>query len=541
MLDIMEIITVSSLDKIFPDGGVNIPQNSGVMLKNERYNFQVAVKEEKFSQIYGTRLVVAGDISEFVTVRVVKCVPAVLTMYVDSDDYVIFSRGKDGGIYPDILAEEKTADIPQNKRVAFWLTVHDKNGLPVGKHELELTLLGENGETLAQTQYSLEVLDACVPETDFPVTHWFHYDAIANYYNLTPWSDEYYEKFDSFLEHYVSHGSNMLYVPLFTPPLDTKIGGERLDVQLIEVERKNGNYKFNLKKLEKFIDFALSRGIKYFEMCHLATQWGAAHCPKIMATTENGYERIFGWDTSSTGEEYLRFLRECLTQVDSLLKKKNLTGKTYFHISDEPTKDNIARYKEVYDAIRPIISGYKLMDAVSDAGRDIIDVPVVSTTHLDGKCADNEFAYYCCSNRKNNLSNRFLNMPSARNRVFGYQLWLNEAKGFLHWGFNFYNTALSTRAVDPFYETDGDGHFPAGDPFCVYPGKCGAWDSLRLEVFFDALQDRAVLCALEKKLGRERVEKFLADGGISGWTDYPHSAEALTETAAKIRRMLAEV
>ncbi len=536
----MNIVTASSLDKIFPDGGVSLPEKSGVMLKNERYNFQVAVKEEKFSQIYGARLIVKGDISEFVTVRVIKCVPAVLTMYVDSDDYVIFPRGKDSGVYPDVLAEEPIVDIPQNKWVAFWLTVHNKNGLPVGKHELKIELVGEKGETLAETEYLLEVLDAIIPETDFPVTHWFHYDAIANYYGVKPWSNEYYNIFGSFLAHYVGRGSNMLYVPLFTPPLDTKIGGERLDVQLVGIERKNGKYKFDLKKLEKFIDFALSYGIKYFEMCHLATQWGAAHCPKIMATTENGYERIFGWDTSSTGEEYLRFLRECLTQVDGLLKKKNLTQKTYFHISDEPNKDNIARYKEVYEAIRPIINGYKLMDAVSDAGRDIIDVPVVSTTHLSGKCADNEFAYYCCSNRTKNLSNRFLNMPSARNRIFGCQLWLNEAKGFLHWGFNFYNTALSTRAVNPFCETDGNGHFPAGDPFSVYPAENGAWDSLRLEVFNDALQDRAILCALEKKFGREKIEKLLADNEISGWTDYPHSAVRLTETTEKIRKIFAE-
>ncbi len=536
----MKIETVGSLDKIFPDGGVSLPEKSGVMLKNERYNFQVAVKNEERYRFYGVKLAVSGDLAESVTVRAVDLVPAVVTTYPDADDYVIFPLGKDSGLYPDVLREEDTTNLPACKWSAFWITVHNKNGLPVGKHELKIELVGENGETLAETEYSLEVLDAIMPETDFPVTHWVHYDAIANYYGVKPWSNEYYNIFGSFLAHYVGRGSNMLYVPLFTPPLDTKIGGERLDVQLVGIERKNGKYKFDLKKLEKFIDFALSYGIKYFEMCHLATQWGAAHCPKIMADTENGYERIFGWDTSSTSEEYLRFLRECLTQADGLLKRKNLTQKTYFHISDEPNKDNIARYKEVYDAIRPIIKDYKLMDAVSDAGRDIIDIPVVSTTHLSGKCADNEFAYYCCTSCRNYLANRFLNMPSARNRVLGSQLWLNKANGFLHWGFNFYNDGLSHKSIDPFSCTDAGEHFPAGDSFVVYPSKSGAWDSLRLEVFNDALQDRAILCALEKKLGRERTEKLLADNGISGWTDYPHSAEKLSDFTSHIRRLAAE-
>ena len=536
----MRMMTVSSLDKIFPDGGVNIPECGGVMLKNERYNFQVAVKNENAWRIYGTRLSVTGGLSEFVSVRAVDSVPATVTTYPAADGYVLFPLGKDSGLYPDVLRPENTTNIAPCKWTAFWLTVHNKDGLPVGKHNLKIELFGENNEVLGTTEYNLEVLDAEIPDSDFPVTHWVHYDAIANYYNIKPWSKEYYEKLGSFLKSYVSHGSNMLYVPLFTPPLDTKIGGERLDVQLIEIERKGGKYKFDLKKLEKFIDFALSYGIKYFEMCHLATQWGAAHCPKIMATTENSYERIFGWDTSSTGDEYLSFLRECLKEVDGLLRKKNLTQKTYFHISDEPNKDNIARYKEVYDAIRPIIKDYKLMDAVSDSGRDIIDIPVVSTTHLSGKCEKNEFAYYCCSSHMNCLANRFLNMPSQRNRVFGYQLWLNEANGFLHWGFNFYNDGLSHKSIDPFRNTDAGEHFPAGDSFIVYPGEDGAWDSLRSEVFYDALQDREVLCALEKKLGREKLEKYLADNGVSGWNNYPHSAQWQTETGAKIRRMLAE-
>lgn len=535
----MKILTASSLDKIFPDGEVSIPEKNGVMLKNERYNFQVVAREKQFCQIYGTRLVVTGDIADSITIRVVDYVPAVLTMYVDSDDYVIFPKGSDSGVYPDILRECAAVDIPQNKNVAFWVTVFNENGLSVGNHKLNVELRGENDETLAETEYEIEVIDAVLPKSGFPVTQWIHYDAIANYYNLEPWGDEYYEKLGSFLDAYVEHGGNMLYVPLFTPPLDTKIGGERLDVQLADVTYKGGKYYFDFAKLERFLDFALAHGIEYFEMCHLATQWGAAHCPKICANTQNGYKRIFGWDTSSTGENYVKFLRECLMGVDAILKSKGVADRTYFHISDEPNKDNIAQYKAVYDVVKPIISRYKLMDAVSDAGRDVIDVPVVSTTHLDGKCAGNEFVYYCCSNRRNNLSNRFLNMPSVRNRIFGMQLWLNEAKGFLHWGFNFYNTALSLHSVNPFCESDGNGHFPAGDPFVVYPGKCGALDSLRLEVFYAALQDRTALEALEKKVGRKRVEKILFDDGIAGWTDYPHSATVVIETAAKIRRMLA--
>lgn len=536
----MKIQSASSLDKIFPDGGVTLPESDGVMLKNERYHFQVAACNEAEWRVSGVSLRVAGDIADFCTVRAVGCVPAAFTSFAFADDYVIFPRGNDSRLYPDVLREGNYTDLPSGKWAAFWVTVHCKSGLPAGKHVLHLTLRGETGETLGQCDYTLEVLDAVLPQDDFPVTHWMHYDAIANYYRVKPWSKAYYAKLGSFIDRAVSHGINMLYVPLFTPPLDTYVGGERLDVQLVKVTKKGGKYTFDLSELETFLDFALRRGVQYFEMCHLATQWGAEHCPKVMATTENSYERIFGWDMSSTSEKYLLFLQQCLGAVDTLLREKGIADKCYFHISDEPNKDNIARYKEVYAAIRPIVKNYKLMDAVGEVGRDIIDVPVVATSHIEGKCGNNEFAYYCCSQCAEYLSNRFLNMPSERNRILGCQLWLNEAKGFLHWGFNFYNDGLSHRSIDPLAVTDAGGQFPAGDSFVVYPSENGALDSLRLEVFYDALQDRKLLCALERKYSRKKIERLLTDKGVRGWKTYPHSARWQIGLNRQLRKMLAE-
>lgn len=533
----MQILTASSLDKIFPDGGVTIPENAGVMLRNERFHFQVAVFNDAWDRICGASLIVTGALAEFVTVRAVDCIPALFTMYKDSDEFVIHSHGRDSGLYPDVLRPENKTDLPSQKWTAFWITIFHSDGIPKGKYSLKLTVVGEGG-ALGTADYMVEVLGAEITENDFPNTHWLHYDAIANFYGIKPWSDPYYDILGTFIDHAVAHGINMLYVPLFTPPLDTFVGGERLDVQLIHVRRTGDFYAFDLSELDKFLDFAVAHGVKYFEICHLATQWGAAACPKIMATTENGYERIFGWDTSSTSEKYLSFLRSCLTEVNALFKRKGIADCCYFHISDEPSSENIDNYRKVCSCIRPIIGDGKIIEASTGYGADLIDIPVLSTSHLYGTLEGNAFAYYCCASYKRHLANRFINMPSVRNRVLGLQLWLNKAKGFLHWGFNFYNDGLSHRALNPFTETDAGGHFPAGDSFVVYPGKKEAWDSLRLEVFYDALQDRAVCQALEKKHGRPQVEKWIHGEGVYGWDEYPHSPLWLTELSRKLRRLL---
>ncbi len=533
----MLIKTVSSLDKVFHDIGPKVFENEGLMLKNERFNFQVAAKCDVYGRCHA-KLIVSGDLAEFCTVRTVDFAPVVFSKYKESDSYYIFGD-EDARLYPDILRNENRATLTNGKWLTYWVTVHSEKGLPAGKHTIGLEIV-QNGDSLGTAEYTLEVLDVMLPKSDIIFTNWMHYDAIANYYKVEPWSDKFYEYLTSFIKTAVTHGMNMLYVPLFTPPLDTAIGGERLDVQLIKITRKKGKYTFDYSELERFITLAKSLGIEYFEMCHLATQWGAKNCPKITAVTENGYERIFGWDTSSTGEEYLSFLKECFTGLDKVLRKLGVNRNCYFHISDEPNADTIDRYRTVFNCIKPILKDYKIIEAMTHEGKDMIDVPVIATSHIDGELQPNEFTYYCCSSHNKFLSNRFLNMPSERTRILGYQLYMKKVNGSLQWGFNFYNDNLSMHAINPFLSTDAGGHFPAGDSFIVYPGDDGAWDSIRHEVFFDAFQDRMLLKLLESYIGREKCMEFLANEGVEGWSVYPHSAQWLIESNKKLKRMVAE-
>ncbi len=40
---------------------------------------------------------------------------------------------------------------------------------------------------------------------------------------------------------------------------------------------------------------------------------------------------------------------------------------------------------------------------------------------------------------------QIFSIPSQRNRVLGYQLYKYNVKGFLHWGYNFWNTQYSKK------------------------------------------------------------------------------------------------
>ena len=104
-----------------------------------------------------------------------------------------------------------------------------------------------------------------------------------------------------------------------------------------------------------------------------------------------------------------------------------------------------------------------------------------------------------------------MSMPSHRNRVLGLQLYMNGMEGFLHWGYNFYYSRHSEFSVDPYQVTDSMYAFPSGDPFSVYPYENGAIESLRCAVFYEGLQDRMLLKALEEKIGKEKVRNMVTE------------------------------
>ena len=161
----------------------------------------------------------------------------------------------------------------------------------------------ENEETSeqAQQEYS-KVAQWCCDGQEYRIVE------DGDYYKVEPFSEEHWKIVANFVKSAVRLGQNMLLTPIHTPPLDTYVGGERTTVQLIDVRLDNGEYSFNFDGLKRWIKMCLDCGIEYFEMAHLYSQWGATCAPKIMATVDGEYRRLFGWETPALGGEYGKYL-----------------------------------------------------------------------------------------------------------------------------------------------------------------------------------------------------------------------------------------
>ena len=101
--------------------------------------------------------------------------------------------------------------------------------------------------------------------------------------------------------------------------------------------------------------------------------------------------------------------------------------------------------------------------------------------------------------------------------MLGAQLFLNRAAGFLHWGFNFYNTQLSKATIDPYVTTDAGGAFPSGDSFIVYAKKEEVNPSLRLFTMREAIDDYYALKQMESVYGFAFCKQFLKKYGFEGY------------------------
>ncbi len=599
---VIQSVLASGLEKIFPAQAPAACRIPFTMLKNDTFSFQVALRPVNMPEaaagdalsspaVYpgdstGTdasipvRISVTSPIAAQVSLRRVDLMPSTLPVNDTRDGNFISDRP---GLYPDLLTplEDGTCSLPCDMWTAFWIEIETNENTSAGSFPVTIAVESDrdmlylnniSGQNADDTEHAellnvsdppcelpekktailetqIDIIDAVLPKQQLIVTEWFHGDCIADYYKIPVFSETHWEYMRRQIRLGVRRGLNMILTPIFTPPLDTEPGGERTTIQLVGIEYKDGVYSFDFSKLERWVTMCQDCGIEYFEMAHLYTQWGAAHCPKIMVTENGVLKKRFGWDNDALGEDYRQFLNAFLPALTGELRRLGIGDRTIFHISDEPDEASLSQYQAAKAQVSGLLAGFPVMDAMSHYRYftdGICETPIIATDALEpflaGRRPADLWVYYCCA-QNYRVSNRFFGMPSARNRIIGLQLYQYQVSGFLQWGFNFYNSQLSRRHIDPFAVTDADGAFPSGDSFLVYPGPDGEpLESLHMAVFYEALCDLRALRLLERLTSREHVLSLMEDGLDEPltFTAYPRDAEFLLRLRERVNREIAE-
>ena len=428
---------------------------------------------------------------------------------------------------------------------SVWFTVNpDSETLTAGSYAIVVKLHNLSSDEVIEQTLALDVIDAALPEHDAYYTNWFYEDCICDMFGVALYSDEFYAIFDEYIKNMTRHRQNVLLLPAFTPPLDTPVGAERMNVQLTDIERDGDGWRFGFERMRRFVRHAKAGGIRYFEHCHLFSQWGARNAPNIYNAAG---ERIFGFDTDAAGEEYVGFIRAYLTAFFAFAKEEGIEDSLIFHISDEPSEAQLESYRAAHDSVADLLCGHPTADAMSSVKfyeEGLVTQPIPFIPHADEfeKSCDRFWLYYTGSAHER-CTNRLISNTCARTRVLGVQMYRYKALGFLQWAYNFYYDRLSAGTTDPRSNPGGYKQMP-GVTFLAYPIPGGAKQhvlpSIREKMMAEAFDDLRALKLLESCIGRDAVMALCTEHlGEVSWQTIPKD-EALRELREAVNAKIAE-
>ncbi len=438
------------------------------------------------------------------------------------------------GFVPDPLWPDAVIQAGPQETHAFWITIQVAADTPPGAYSIAVTLTAGDGDA-ARLSASLVVHGAVLPARhDFPSTTWLYADALCDWYHVDPFTERFWAILKPYLANLAEHGQDTVYVPLFTPPLD----GVKRPTQLLGVRREGDNYHFAWDLVRRWIQVSREQGITRWEWTHLFTQWGAEHAIRVYDGHGEAGQLLWPVMTGATSSEYRQFLSQFLPAFERFLRAEGLLDASFFHLSDEPHGDDqLAHYRAARALLRELAPWMRVMDALSDvryARQGLTDIPVPLLTVAPEfiKAGSPAWVYFCCGPRGSYL-NRTLDTPLTSIRMSGWLAFKLQARGFLHWGYNYWYRRQTMELIDPF--TVSDGHswpdWPYGDTFVVYPGAEGPIDSLRWEIFAESLQDYALLQAAW-------THDAPALDEIHDYADFPRAAEWI---AARRGELLAKL
>lgn len=537
---------ISALEKILPAAECSFKEfNSASCLLNEELSYQIAYKATEYSLLSPiTTIEIESELAPYISVYCTKAVPVTFNTYEIADEQYITTAP---ALIPDVLEPyEGCIAVSAEIYKSLWICVKPDKSVNAGNYEIKV-LFKCDGETEGISEFKLEIIGEVLPELDIPNTNWFHCDCIATMHGCDIFSEAHWSLIDKYMQTAKEHGINMLLTPVITPALDTRVGTERPTVQLVDIAYCGGTYTFSFEKLDRWLELCRKNGIEYIEVAHLFSQWGGEKTPKIEVCENGKAIKKFGWHTEALSEEYTELIKQFVPALTAYFSKNWNKEKVYFHLTDEPSDTHLEHYGKLYQLVKPLLSGFKQMDAMSHYGfykNGYVEVPVVITPNAHdflGKGLSEVWIYTCCGPHKDGYSNRFMAMPSYRNRILGLQMYKFDIKGFLHWGYNYYYSRLSIKPINPYITNDSEGAFPAGDAFGVYPAPNGCIPSVRLKVFNHGLQDMMAARLLEKLSSKAAVMEILEQDGAIDFNICPENADRILNCREKINQKIKEL
>lgn len=438
------------------------------------------------------------------------------------------------GLIPEPLYPLTKVEANPYASRSFWINLQVPADMKPGLHQYPLVLQWKKGKEIITKKLILKLQVSKLvlqPRKNFGVTHWWRGEATKIYYKTEMFDERWWKLTEAQMKNLYEHGTDVAFVQHF---FEQQVVFKEPCQMLIVEETSKGKYAFDWSRVKRFVDLCKKTGFRKFEWAHLWLYWGVEKAMHIYSEKEGKYQLI--WDTvlPAFSDTYLNFLKQFLPSFHDFLQQEDILNTSYFHLSDEPWPEHVANYKKARQVLRELAPWMKVMDALSDIryGREHltdIPVPILTSAHEYLKEKIPHWVYYCTGPRDRWL-NRFFDTPLPKIRMAGWLFYRFRADGFLHWGYNHWHKLDSEEFLDPYLDGAAKAYpgIPNGDPFVVYPGPDGPYDSIRWEVFAESLQDYAIL----QSAGISPDDKML--DSLDSYENFPKTEKWIAETLQKI-------
>ncbi len=535
----------TSLKRVYPTSQPGNAQLAPLLTaRNAKLSFQACFRNEKInSAIVKCEVVGADDLKPMI--RRVGFVPMRnLNTYVPTEE--VEGIGFIPGLCPDPLFPESSAHVSPHANGVFWISLFVPADAKTGGRNITVRLTLENEfsyvDFVRPKPWSVEMTVALdvrslvlKPRENFPVTNWISADSIWEYYKTEPCSERFWQLADRYIGNLVSHGHDVIYTPMFNARHEILVR----PAQLLRVKRTAPDqYEFDFTDVRRWVRLALKHGANHIEFPHFFTP-----APTSGKHPQRIFERdakkigpmLWAPEISATSDTYKNFLKQFIPQFKQFMEEEKILEKSLFHCADEPDGDvQMADYRTARALLKELAPWMHVMDAMSDvrfATEKLSDMPIPSivTAPEFTKANCPAWAYFCCGPRHSFLQ-RLLDTPLPKIRMAGWLFYKLGAKGFLHWGYNYWFIFCTAQISDPFLDASVGAWpgLPYGDPFVVYPGADGPIDSIRWEVFAESLQDYALLQSAGIKPNDPMFDSLL------DYQSFPKREKWIVETRSKI-------
>jgi hypothetical protein len=427
------------------------------------------------------------------------------------------------GWYPDPLLEQPpwTGFNPLRSAAAHVTLRVPARAVP-GRYRGSVTLTRQ-GKRCARLPLTLEVWPFSLPKRPgLHVTNWFHPDCVTKWHRCEPWGARHWKLLDLYAATMTEYRQDTIITPTLIGNFHNSDPMTLVDA----IRNKDGEYRFDFRKLERWVALFDRHGFRLFEMWHLASQARGTHAPRFPVFDEKKGKTVWLEKLVVLSPEYRKLVGGFLRELSRWLDRRGLSDRFLLHVYDEPRKETWPHYAKVSAFFREHAPALRHIDAISasdiitEFGADI-DIPVPLTTHLEDDAYYRERAragkkpvwWYTCCGPAGRYANRFVCQPSLATRIMPWQAFVHGISGYLHWGYNFWHRCYQDGSGLPGVNVYADQvllnpyleHPPrwaVGDAAIVYPHPRwwedrGPVGSLRYEAHRAGLQDYELLLKLK--------------------------------------------